>query len=149
MNFKSKIQSKSKLLLIRVGAANKGIHIGFSEPIEDSSMDYTEQTTERFPLSFSTTDHILESVETSAQSIALDLDISRFKKLKTNHENKSGYVLVAPKSDKPLKPKTKDERKGYQLLTTKLKINARPLCSILPTANKVVTTKDWRVFASN
>jgi hypothetical protein len=35
---------------------------------------------------------------------------------------------------------------GYQLLYTKLSIEAKSLCSVLPTANKVVTTKNWRVF---
>ena len=35
---------------------------------------------------------------------------------------------------------------GYELLATKLKISSKGLCSVLPKASKVVTTRDWKVF---
>ena len=35
---------------------------------------------------------------------------------------------------------------GFNLLATKLKIAAKGLCSVLPTASKVVLTKDWNVI---
>jgi chromatin modification-related protein VID21 len=34
---------------------------------------------------------------------------------------------------------------GYQLLASKLKIGAKPLNSVFPTANKTLSTKDWKM----
>jgi hypothetical protein len=79
----------------------------------------------------------MDSLENSAQSISHQ----NIKRLKPSYP---GFVPVAPSIKQP--SKKKDDKRGYHMLSSKLKIGLKSLCSVLPTSNKALSTRDWKVF---
>ena len=58
-----------------------------------------------------------------------------------SNELPRNYVKIYPaKMKKQGKP-----AKGYQILGSRLKIEAKPLTRVIPTANKTISTSDWKV----
>ena len=89
------------------------------------------------------TNHSLESIESPKKRLKLDTSlVSRPETTDTPiSTRKSGLMGLSGENSTP----KESTFFGSQLLYTKLSIEAKSLCSVLPTANKVVTTRNWRV----
>jgi hypothetical protein len=70
-------------------------------------------------------------------------DMHTFKEDETVKRFKvdSGFIEIKPKPFAASKRKDK----GYSLLSTKLRIQAKPLSKLFPSASKVLTTQSWRM----
>jgi hypothetical protein len=82
------------------------------------------------PVSFTAKKRKMLSFET-------DENQDRFMRVKPN----LSLLLDAKESTKG----TESVRKGYNLFATKLRIQSKPLSTVLPTAQKAVLSKDWQV----